>query len=59
VSEAVLLAALEVASKTLDLVILVIKDQPQVERQKAWERWFLWWDPIWKAMGLDPTKGPL
>lgn len=58
-TEAVLLAALSLANKSLDLIILLIQDQPKVERVAAWQRWFDFWSPVWKALGLDPAKPPI
>lgn len=57
--EALALALVALASKMLDLIILVIQDQPIEERHKAWARWFLFWDPVWRAVGLDPDKQPI
>lgn len=58
-TEAVIIALCKVVEKTLELVMLTIKDQPQAERMAAWQRWFDFWAPFWKAVGLDPAKKPL
>ena len=58
-TEPIILAALTVADKTLDLVIIMIQDQPKAEREAAWQRWFTFWAPLWKAIGLDPEKPPV
>jgi len=57
-TEAIILAVLKVADKALDLTIIVIQDQPVAERQKAWERWFAFWEPMWRALGLDKPLPP-
>lgn len=53
------LALVRLAEKALDFLMLVIQDQPKEERIKAWQRWFKFWDPVWKAVGLDVTQPPL
>jgi hypothetical protein len=58
-TEAVLLAALTLAGKMLDLIMLIVQDQPKAERVAAWQRWFAFWGPVWKALGLDPARSPL
>lgn len=40
------------------LIRLLIEDMPPEERRKSWERWFKFWEPVWKAVGLDTTKVP-
>ena len=57
-TEAIILAALKLAEKALDLTIIVIQDQPIAERQKAWDRWFRFWEPMWIAIGMDKPKVP-
>jgi len=57
-TEAIILAVLKVSDKALDLTIIVIQDQPVAERQKAWERWFALWEPMWRALGLDKPLPP-
>ena len=57
-TEAIILAVLKVADKALDLTIIVIQDQPVAERQKAWERWFALWEPMWRVLGLDKPLPP-
>lgn len=39
-----------------NLLTLILKDMPEEERKKSWERWFLFWEPVWKAAGLDVGK---
>lgn len=58
-TEPIILALLSVAEKALDLAILIIQDQPKEERVKAWQRWFKFWEPVWKAVGLDVSNPPL
>ena len=58
-TEAIILAALKVADKMLDLTIITIQDQPKDEREKAWARWFQFWEPLWKAIGLDKVSGKI
>lgn len=56
---AVLELALGAYTATIKLLILCIEDQPPEERRKAWARWFQFWAPMWKALGLtgeDPIK---
>jgi hypothetical protein len=55
-TEAVLLAALSVADRTLQLVILCVQDQPPAERRAAWQRWFRFWNPVWERLGLQPKE---
>lgn len=52
-------AGFQFGSKLLDLIILLIQDQPPEERRKAWQRWFKFWDPVWKHLGLDVTNPPI
>lgn len=58
-TEAIVLAALALAGKMLDLAMLIVQDQPKAERVAAWQRWFDFWSPLWKALGLDPAKPPV
>jgi hypothetical protein len=58
-TEAVILALVSLANKSLDLVMLMIQDQPKAERVAAWQRWFDFWAPVWKAVGLDTSKPPI
>ena len=58
-TEAVILALVSLANKSLDLVMLMIQDQPKAERIAAWQRWFDFWEPVWKAVGLDTSKPPI
>ena len=40
------------------LIILLIEDMPPELRRESWRRWFKFWRPIWKALGLgdeDPV----
>ena len=50
-------AGFQFATKLIELILRLIEDQPPEERRKAWERWFRFWEPVWKLMGLDTTQG--
>ena len=46
-------------SKICELIILLIRDMPPEERRESWKRWFKFWRPVWKAVGLgedDPMN---
>ena len=58
-TEAIILGLISVANKSLDLIILMVQDQPKAERVAAWQRWFDFWKPLWKAVGLDPEQPPI
>lgn len=48
-SEAVILAALQAYSKTIDLVVSIRADMPEAERRKEWEKHFervKWWEGL-------------
>lgn len=58
--EAAVVALATLATRMLEMIILVIKDQPEEERRKAWQRWFNFWDKVlWKPLGLDAGLDPL
>lgn len=49
---------LEAYVETLRFLILLISDIPKERRAEMWERWFLFWEPVWVAAGLDIKKVP-
>jgi len=48
-------AAFLAISEVCKLIRLIIEDQPPTERVKSWERWYKFWEPFWKAVGLGPA----
>lgn len=38
------------------LIRLLIEDQPPELRQKSWRRWYKFFDPVFKATGLDDPE---
>lgn len=46
-------------TKICELFILVIQDMPPAERRESWHRWFKFWRPVWKSVGLDVTEDPI
>lgn len=38
------------------LIRVIIEDIPAERRIEAWERWFRFWEPFWKAVGLELPK---
>lgn len=46
-------------TKICELIILLIHDMPPEERRESWRRWFKFWRPIWKALGLDVEIDPI
>jgi hypothetical protein len=46
-------------ARICDLLILLISDMPPEERRESWRRWFKFWRPLWKAVGLDADEDPL
>lgn len=42
-----------------NLILRLIEDQPPEERRKAWKRWYKFFEPFWKAVGLDVTEDPM
>ena len=46
-------------SRICELLILLIEDMPPEERRESWRRWFRFWRPIWKMLGLDADVDPI
>jgi hypothetical protein len=46
-------------SKICELIILLIQDQPPEERRANWRRWYKFWAPVWKTLGLDVSEDPV
>lgn len=46
-------------SKICELIILLIQDMQAEERRESWRRWFKFWAPVWKALGLDVAADPI
>lgn len=61
-TEAVILAALQAYSKTIDLIVAVRADMPEAERRKEWEKHFArlqWWEDLFKPIFAKlPNDGP-
>lgn len=46
-------------SNICKLIILLIEDQPPELRREGWRRWYKFWRPVWKMMGLDVDEDPV
>ena len=46
-------------TKICELIILLIQDMPPEERRESWRRWFKFWRPVWKVLGLDADTDPI
>ncbi len=48
---------LQITDKALDILRIMLLDQPPERRQQAWERWFKFWDTVEARLDKLVEKG--
>lgn len=48
---------LQITDKALDILLIMLKDQPPERRTEAWEKWFKFWDGVEARIDKLTNKG--